>query len=74
MACSEYPDGSFSNIIPLPQEKEKIDEILKNAKNLHIGVMDELDRHKQIIDEIRDVKNKLDLIIKHFNIVKIIGQ
>ena len=75
MGLAEFNDRSFSEVMPLENEKQKeaFDKVAALAKKLHVGDMDELQRFKDIREAQTRIEEKLDRIIKHFNIVQIIG-
>lgn len=79
MSMSEN-DGVFGNPQEITQDQaeafrkiKELGEELKAKEGLHVGLKDELDRHKQTMEAIAELDRKVNLIIKHFNIVPIIG-
>ena len=83
----EYNDGSFGNIMEADKLKEVLSNPMELAKTkkIHFGTYEELQAMKQKVEELEDkrsssvkdcllrVEDKLDMIIKHFRIVRIIG-
>ena len=77
MGTAEFNDGSFGDPKPLSEKSLRNDllEDIKqaNAKVAHVGLMEELDRHKQVMESIKNIQDDIKMIKKHFNIVPIIG-
>lgn len=75
MGMAEYSEKDFGEITPLPSDKEKqlFEKANELAKKLHFGDMDELARFRDLRESQARCEEKLDMIIKHFNIVRIIG-
>lgn len=78
MAMGE-DNGVLGEIKELSDEQvEALDKVkslskeLKAKEGLHVGIKDELERHKQLIGEIKEINRKLDMIMKHFNIYPIV--
>ena len=84
----EYNDGSFGDIKPFQAVKELLNDEseMKKTKAIHFGTEEQLERLKQKHQELLDAKDlsvnghlikiedKLNMIIKHFNIVHIVGK
>lgn len=74
MGMAEFNDGVFGEVTPLPNKEalEKFKELQADAKKLHFGGMDELQRYKDLRESQNRIEEKLDNIIRHFNILHII--
>lgn len=79
----EYKDGSYGEILPKEDIFKKLMEDASEAERtvaVHLGTKEALE-NKKVLDGIMfygetflRVEEKLDRIIRHFNIVKIIGE
>jgi len=79
MATAEN-DGIFEKPVAIPEDTaeafntvKSLAESLKVKDNLHVGLKDDLDRHIQVIQELKELNYKISLMLKHFNIVPILG-
>ena len=79
----EYKDGTCGEMRPLKELFSKLEnnpvELAKTSA-VHFGTKEELESKKEVVaivkwygDTLLEVQNKLDKIIKHFNIYDIIG-
>lgn len=62
--------GHFEDVEPIGNSedlKNAFDKLTEKAK-MHLGSMDELERHRQTMDAINDIKSDINLIKRHFNL------
>jgi len=80
MGMPEFNDGHLGEVVPLPdistltKFKALIEEKQEQIKRVHYGEIDELQRFKDMREAQVRIEDKLNMIIKHFNIVPIIGE
>jgi len=54
------------------QQADAIEALAK--EHLHVGLKDDLDRHKDVMESLGSLHEKMDRIIRHFNIVPVVGK